>query len=84
MTDFVSTKLSDHFRPITEMVTNQPKFQYMEEQKVYLIVQDKAYGKVFARVFGSLESVKKALNERDERTGEKLYPDCHFVERTIE
>ncbi len=54
------------------------------EQKVYLIVQDKPFGKVFARVFGSNEKAEKALNERDEMTGEKLYPDCHIIERTIE
>ena len=54
------------------------------EQKVYLIVQDKPFGKVFARVFGSQEKAEKAMNERDERTGEKLYPDCHIIERTIE
>lgn len=54
------------------------------EQKVYLIVQDKPESKVFARVFGSYEKAEKALNERDERTGEKLYTDCHIIERTIE
>jgi len=61
------------------IVIQEPK-----EQKVYLIVQDKPFGKVFARVFGSQEKAEKALNERDERTGEKLYPDCHIIERTIE
>ena len=61
------------------IVIQEPK-----EQKVYLIVQDKSFGKVFARVFGSYEKAEKALNERDERTGEKLYPDCHIIERTIE
>ena len=54
------------------------------EQKVYLIVQDKPFGKVFARVFGSYEKAEKALNDRDSDTGEKLYPDCHIIERTVE
>lgn len=57
----------------------------MEEKKVYLIVQDKPYGKVYARVFGSYEKAEKAMNERDERTGERLYPEpCHIIEREIE
>lgn len=63
------------------IVIQEPK-KY--EQKVYLIVQDKPFCKVFARVFGSMEKAEKAMNERDERTGEKLYPDCHIIERTIE
>ena len=54
------------------------------EQKVYLIVQDKPVRKVFARVFSSVEKAEKAMNERDERSGEKLYTDCHIIERTIE
>lgn len=54
------------------------------EQKVYLIVQDKPVCKVFARVFGSMEKAEKAMNERDETSGEKLYTDCHIIERTIE
>lgn len=56
-----------------------------EKQKVYLIVQDKPYGKVYARVFGSYDKAEKAMNERDKRTGEKLYPEpCHIIEREIE
>ena len=61
------------------IVIQEPK-----EQKVYLIVQDKPFGKVFARVFGSQEKAEKAMNERDETSGEKLYTDCHIIERTIE
>lgn len=54
------------------------------EQKVYLIVQDLPVKKVYARVFGSYEKAEKALAERDERSGEKLYSECHIIERTIE
>ena len=61
------------------IVIQEPK-----EQKVYLIVQDKPFGKVFARVFGSMEEAEKAMNERDEISGERLYADCHIIERTIE
>lgn len=56
----------------------------MEEVRVYLIVQDKPYGKVYARVFGSMERAEKAMNERDERTGERLYPGCHIIDRVVE
>ena len=54
------------------------------KQKVYLIVEDQPRTKVYARVFGSKESAENALQERDERTGEKRYPACHVIERTIE
>ena len=54
------------------------------ETKVYLIVEDQPKTKVFARVFGTLQKAEKALEERDDRTGEKLYPCCHIIERTIE
>ena len=53
-------------------------------QKVYLIVETKAVAKVFARVFETQEKAEKAMNERDERTGERLYPECHVIERNIE
>lgn len=55
-----------------------------KNQKVWLIVEDQPKTKVYARVFGSKESAEKALQERDERTGERLYPACHVIERTIE
>ncbi len=54
------------------------------EIKVYLIVEDQPKTRVFARVFKTIAKAEKALEERDERTGEKLYPHCHIIERTIE
>lgn len=54
------------------------------KQKVYLIVEDQPKTKVYARVFGTQESAEKALQERDERTGERLYPACHVIERIVE
>lgn len=54
------------------------------KQKVYLIVEDYPYTKVYARVFSTEEKAKAALRERDDLTGERLYPDCHIIERTIE
>lgn len=54
------------------------------KQKVYLIVEDQPKTKVYARVFRTQESAENALQERDERTGEKRYPACHVIERTIE
>ena len=53
-------------------------------KKVFLIVEDQPRTKVYARVFASKESAENALQERDERTGEKRYPACHVIERTIE
>jgi len=52
--------------------------------KVYLIVDDLPKTKVYCRVFKTKERAEKALEERDERTGERLYPACHVVERIIE
>ena len=52
--------------------------------KVYLIVEDLPKTKVYGRVFKTKERAEKALEERDERTGERLYPDCHVIEREIE
>ena len=52
--------------------------------KVYLIVEDLPKTKVYGRVFKTKERAEKALEERDDRTGERLYPSCHIVERTIE
>lgn len=54
------------------------------KQKVYLIVEDYPYTKVIARVFSTEEKAKKALNERDEMTGERRYVGFHIVEREIE
>ena len=54
------------------------------KQKVYLIVEDQPKTKVYARVFRSKGSAEEALQERDERTGEKLYPTCHIIERRLE
>lgn len=58
----------------------------MEENKtkVYLIVEDQPKTRVFARVFGTMYNAEKALEERDDRTGERLYPCCHIIERTVE
>jgi hypothetical protein len=53
-------------------------------KKVYLIVGNQPKQKVYARVFRFQKSAEKALQERDERTGERLYKDCHVIERTIE
>jgi len=52
--------------------------------KVYLIVDDLPKTKVYGRVFKTKQRAEKALEERDERTGERLYPVCHIIERTIE
>lgn len=52
--------------------------------KVYLIVEDQPKTRVYARVFGSKGSAEEALKERDERTGERLYPACHVIERIVE
>ena len=52
--------------------------------KVYLIIEDLPKTKVYGRVFKTKERAEKALEERDERTGERLYPDCHIIERIIE
>lgn len=54
------------------------------KQKVYLIVEDQPKTKVYARVFGSKESAENALQERDKRTGERLYKACHVIERIVE
>ena len=52
--------------------------------KVYLIVDDLPKTKVYCRVFKTKERAEKAIEERDDRTGEMLYPACHVVERIIE
>lgn len=52
--------------------------------KVYLIVEDLPKTKVYGRVFKTKERAEKALEERDVKTRERLYPSCHIVERTIE
>lgn len=52
--------------------------------KVYLIVEDQPKTKVYARVFMTKEGAEEALQERDERTGERLYPACHVIERIVE
>ena len=52
--------------------------------KVYLIVEDLPKTKVYGRVFKTKERAEKAIEERDDRTGERLYHACHVVERTIE
>jgi len=51
---------------------------------VFLIVDDQPKAKLYARIFGTKIKAEKALKERDERTGERLYPNCHIIERTIE
>ena len=53
-------------------------------RRVFLIIEDQPKTKVYARVFRTRESAEKALEERDYRTGERLYPACHIIERTIE
>ena len=51
---------------------------------VFLIVDDQPKTKVYARIFGAKIKAEKALKERDDMTGEKLYPNCHIIERKIE
>lgn len=66
-------------------VNSRNWFLALEHNKrVFLIVDDQPKMKVYARVFRTQESAEKALQERDERTGERLYPACHVIERTIE
>ena len=56
-----------------------------EKMKVYLIVESKHWGKVYARIFSSKEKAENAMNERDDETGERLYPEyCHIIEREVE
>lgn len=57
----------------------------MEEKKVYLIVQDvPSSTKTLARVFSSPEKAQEVIDSRDERTGEKIYPNSRVVERVVE
>lgn len=57
----------------------------MEETKVYLIVQDvPSSTKTLARVFSSSEKAQEVVNSRDERTGERIYPNSRVVERVVE
>ncbi len=57
----------------------------MEEKKVYLIVQDvPSSTKTLARVFSSEEKAQEIAESRDERTGEKIYPNSRVVERVVE
>lgn len=51
---------------------------------VFLIVEDQPRTKVYARVFRERKIAEEALEERDDMTGEKLYPNCHIIERKIE
>ena len=51
---------------------------------VFLIVDDQPKTKVYARIFGTKKKAEQVLKERDNRTGEKLYHNCHVIERTIE
>ena len=53
-------------------------------KKCFLIIENQPNPKVYARVFGSKENAEKALEERDYRTGERLYPACHVIERIVE
>ena len=53
-------------------------------RRVFLIIEDQPKTKVYARVFKTKERAEKAIEERDDRTGERLYPACHVVERIIE
>ena len=57
---------------------------FLNMKKVYLIAGDQPKTKVYARVFRKKEKAEKALEERDNITGERLYPNCHIIERTIE
>ena len=81
----ISDKLSP-FSVIANLRTFLKKRQDMLNclVKVYLIVEDQPKTKVYARVFGSKGSAEEALKERDERTGERLYPACHVIERIVE
>lgn len=57
----------------------------MEEKKVYLIVQDvPSSTKTLARVFSSPKKAQEIAESRDERTGEKIYPNSRVVERVVE
>lgn len=57
----------------------------MEGKKVYLIVQDvPSSTKTLARVFSSEEKAQEIAESRDERTGEKVYPNSRVVERVVE
>lgn len=81
--------ITDTLSPLSVMV-NLRNFLYKRQdilwnmKKVYMIVEDQPQTKVYARVFLTRESAEKALEERDERTGERLYPACHVIERIVE
>lgn len=81
----ITDKLSP-WRVILNLRTflKQRKDMFGNIKKVYMIVENQPKTKVFARVFRTQESAEKALQERDERTGERLYKACHVIERSIE
>lgn len=55
------------------------------EEKVYLIVQDlPSSTKILARVFSSPEKAQEVIDSRDERTGEKFYPNSRVIECVVE
>lgn len=81
--------ITDKLSPLS-VIVNLRNFLYKRQdmlwnmKKVYMIVEDQPKTKVYARVFLTKEGAEKALEERDERTGERLYPACHVIERIIE
>ena len=81
--------ITDKLSPLS-VIVNLRNFLYKRQdmlwnmKKVYMIVEDQPKTKVYARVFLTKESAEKALEERDERTGERLYPACHVIERIVE
>lgn len=81
--------ITDKLSPLF-VIVNLRNFLYKRQdmlwnmKKVYMIVEDQPKTKVYARVFLTKEGAEKALEERDERTGERLYPTCHVIERIIE
>ena len=81
--------VSEQLSPMSVIVSlrnflSERKTVLLSSPKVYMIVEDQPKTKVYARVFGSKGSAEEALQERDERTGEKLYPACHIIERRLE
>ena len=70
-------RYSGHYPPLT------PKYRnYVTESLSDCRDQGSSQG--FRTGFRDPEKAEKAMNERDERTGERLYPECHVIERTIE
>ena len=81
--------ITDTLSPLSVMVNLRSFLKTRNDMnclihRVYMIVEDQPKTKVYARVFLTKEGAEKALEERDERTGERLYPACHVIERIVE